>query len=76
MIDIFKKQDLYYYLISILTVIFQFLFLAYIKDFSEFVKYIELFSSSTLFISLFGSLQFYFNKKKNIIKSINIKKKF
>ena len=76
MIDIFKKQDLYYYLISILTVIFQFLFLAYIKDFSEFVKYIELFSSSLLFISLFGSLQFYFNKKKNIIKSINIKKNF
>ena len=73
---IFKKKEIYYYLISIFTVLFQFLFLAYIKDFNEFVKYVELFSSSNLFISLFGSLQFYFNKKKNNIQSINVKKNF
>ena len=65
-----------YYLYSTLTVFFQFLFLAYLKDFELFNKYIEIFSLSIIVIGLFGSIQFYFIKEKNQLIGIKINKNF
>ena len=54
-----------FYLLSFITLIFQFLFLAIIKEFeSDFRNYIEIMAINTLLISFIGSIQFYFEKKK------------
>jgi len=63
-----------YYFYSILTILFQFLFLAFLKDFEHFNKYIEIFSLSIIVIGIFGSIQFYFIKEKNQLIGIRINK--
>ena len=65
-----------YYLYSILTIFFQFLFLAYLKDFEYFNKYIEIFSLAAIVIGMFGSIQFYFIKEKNQTIGIKINGSF
>ncbi len=71
-----NKNNFKYYLYSILAVFFQFLYLAYLKDFDGFNKYIEVFSCSVIVIGLFGSVQFYFIKEKNQVIGLKIKKNF
>ena len=63
-----------YYFYSILTILFQFLFLAFLKDFEHFNKYIEIFSLSIIVIGSFRSIQFYFIKEKNQLIGIRINK--
>ena len=71
-----NKINFKYYLYSIVAVFFQFLYLAYLKDFDGFNKYIEIFSLSVIVIGLFGSIQFYFIKEKNQVIGLKIKKNF
>ena len=71
-----NKINFKYYLYSILAIFFQFLYLAYLKDFDGFNKYIEIFSLSVIVIGLFGSIQFYFIKEKNQVIGLKIKKNF
>ena len=65
-----------YYFYSILTILFQFLFLAFLKEFEYFNKYIEIFSLSIILIGSFGSIQFYFIKEKNQLIGLKINNSF
>ena len=68
-----NKVNFKYYLYSSIAIFFQFLYLAYLKDFDGFNKYIEIFSLSVVVIGLFGSVQFYFIKRK--IRLLDLKSK-
>lgn len=65
-----------YYLYSILAILFQFLFLAFLKEFEYFNKYIEIFSLSIILVGSFGSIQFYFIKEKNQLIGLKINNSF
>lgn len=57
-----------FYFLSFLTLIFQFLFLATIKEFGdEFNIYIQIMAINAILISFIGSIQFYFKKEKEFI---------
>ena len=60
-----------FYLLSFITLIFQFLFLAIIKEFDkDFNYYIQITAINSLLIGFISSIQFYFKKKR---KSVDLK---
>tara|TARA_B100000575_G_C23067164_1_gene614538 strand:+ start:204 stop:1352 length:1149 start_codon:yes stop_codon:yes gene_type:complete len=64
----FFYNNLKFYLLSFITLILQFLFLAIIKEFeNDFNHYIQIMAINSLLISFIGSIQFYFEQKKNLI---------
>lgn len=66
------NRQIEYYVISILTFIFQVLFISIAKEFKdEFINYIQILSLSSLIVGLLGSIQFYIKTKKQI-KSVLI----
>lgn len=65
------KKTINFYIISFLTLIFQFLFLSIIKEFeNEFIFYIQIVTINQILISFLGSIQFYLseNTKKADLK--------
>lgn len=68
-------NSLKFYFLSFLTLIFQFLFLATIKEFEyEFNIYIQIMAINSILLSFVGSIQFYFKKKNNLVSLSFLKK--
>ena len=56
-------KNINFYFLSVITLLFQFLFLSIIKEYeNEFIYYIQIISLNQIIISFLGSIQFIIRK--------------
>ena len=60
----YMLKNINFYFLSVITLLFQFLFLSIIKEYeNEFIYYIQIISLNQIIICFLGSIQFYLYEK-------------